>query len=703
MSITRPVALWIGLAWSAVGVVAQQDMGGPDARYALPQSARQALVGMQATVKHGSGAGDFTAILTPDEVAGLQALGFAPRLLPDDQQAPDGGAAAGGWSSYATMRTNFLAYAASYPAIAAYEVLGLTIQGREIFALRISGNVQLEEDEPEVVFLAGHHGDEFAGPEIAHDWALELLDDYGVQPLATGFVDDNEIWVIPLLNPDGHELGTRSNAAGVDLNRDCGFNWDGQGSSSAPWSQIESRGLQAFLVESNITLAVTMHSSGNVFLYPWGFHPNAAPDTAVIQQVGALYANAANYQLKNSWVDYETHGELLDTAYGSMGALCFTAEISNNFAIYSDSYSRNKAGMDAFCAVAGDGLHGLVTDVVSGLPLGAAVTITGNPVRSFSDASLGDVHRLVRPGTYSVTVSANGYQSQTVNGLVVSAGSTTNFAVALVPGGGSHAFAITSVDQRDPNNAHNNVSAPGDALGASDGQACSLGYEGFIVLDLGVGSMLTDGPGDDFTITEALLPGDTEMESYTVFVGDAYSQTTLVGAGLGTTSFDLSGSGVASARYVRIVATADQSPNDPLCGLDLDGLTVLGGGFVDIGPGTGGAFGVPLLAGTGDLTPGGDGFTLSISSVAPNANGILFASLTESVPALNVVGVAFHVGVPWALELPLLVDGTGALSFGGTIDVSLSGLDIATQALWSDASGPAGVATGTNGLRLEIP
>ncbi|MHC4846773.1 MAG: M14 family zinc carboxypeptidase [Planctomycetota bacterium] len=672
-------------------------------RYLVPREARDVLVGMKATVHHGSNGGDYTADLTAEQAALLRHHGWQPTLLPDSGQ---GAQEAGGWTSYAQMRSDYLAYAAAYPDIAEYRLLGQSVQGRDIFGLRISDNIGLEEDEPEVMFWANIHGDEFASGEIAYDWGMNLLDAYGSDPTATAFVDDNEIWVVPLLNPDGHENGTRNNANNVDLNRDFGWNWDGWGGSPAPFSQPETRVLHDLLLENNVTLSVTMHCSGNVFLYPWCHSPNDSPEEPLIVAVGSLYANAASYTLLNSFADYQTHGELLDVIHGGHGALCYTAEISNSLAQYTNSYNRNAAGMDAFCAVAGKGLAGLVTDAQTGLPLRAAVFVEGSPYPAYTDPVVGDVHRMITAGTYDVTVWANGYQPETVNNVVVPAGGTGSFSVALQPGGGEHAFLVTTVNQRDPSDAFNNLTVASDALGAPDGKACSLAREGFIVLDLGAGHAINDGPGDDFTVTEALVTGDQVFEGYRVFVGDAFVQDTLVGVGVGTTSFDLSGTGVVSTRYMRIVDASSAATNDPLGGVELDALTVLNGidgGFVTIGSGTPGASGTPSLTGSGDLTPAGAGFTLEIEGVAPSANGILFVSATEAGVPLTVAGVAFHVGVPWLAEVPVGVDGSGSLSLPGAIPPALAGLDIVLQALFADATGPSGVATGTNGLKLEIP
>jgi hypothetical protein len=392
--------------------------------------------------------------------------------------------------------------------------------------------------------------------------------------------------------------------------------------------------------------------------------------------------------------------------HGGYGSLCYTPEISLSLPLFDNSYSRNTAGMELFCDQAGTGLHGLVTDAVTGQPLRATVTLAGSPFPAYTDPTLGDVHRLVLPGTYDVTVWANGYLPQTVTGLQVVHGPATDFAVALQPGGDKHAFFVTSINQRDPNNAYTNLTPAAHALGAPDGLACSLGYKGFIVLDMGAGNDIADGPGADFTVTEALVPGDLETERYFVYAGDAYDQDIPIGSAKGTASFDLAGSGVATTRWLRIVSGSPQPEDAPLAGLELDGVTILhgiGGAFVDIGPGTAGASGTPSLSGSGDLIPGGAGFTLQISDVAPGASGVMSVGLDEAAVPFTVQGVAFYLDVPWLVEIPLVVDANGSSSLPGTVSAAMAGLDIALQCLWADATGQTGVATGTNGLRLEIP
>jgi hypothetical protein len=545
--------------------------------YRVPIEARAELASLKLSPRHERIEGDYVVALTAAQVAHLERCGFWPEEL--ERLIPVGGPPIDCYSSYAEIYADFRAYALAYPSIAEFVVMGQSVLGRDLFGLHISDNVQLEELEPEVVFWGGIHGDELAAAELGYLYAMDLLDLYAVDPDAKRFVDQNEIWVFPMLNPDGHEAFTRENANGVDLNREFGYNWDGWGGSQAPYSQPESRLVREFLLENNVTLSVTHHNAGALVLYPWGYSPLDVPDTDIIKAVGGQYSSVASYLLLQSWDDYETHGELIDDVYGLHGGLCYTTETAFPCTSFADSYIRNKAGMDAFCNIANGGLRGVVTDAQTGAPVWAAMWLVGNPFPSYTDPALGDVHRLVEPGSYDLVFWAPGYLPKTLAGVTVTSAFAASpaFGVALEQGGNGHAFQVTAANQKDPNNAYAIASVPGQALGPPDGQPVSLGTGGFIVLDMGAGHEITDGPGVDFTVTEALVPGDALPEPYLVYAGDAYETSSLVGAAAGTASFDLAASGLGSASYLKIVDQSTGHPDNAFAGLELDAVTVLNG------------------------------------------------------------------------------------------------------------------------------
>jgi len=547
--------------------------------YRLPPDARQALIEMKATVRHGSLGGDFIAELTPEQVEKLRSWGFEPdQLFASIAEEMEVFRHLGGtdeFHTYDQMRNDFYAYAAAHPDIAQVVALGYSIENRELFAMKISDNVAVEEDEPEVVFWGNIHGNEYTGGELPYLYALYLCNEYGSNPAVTQRVNNNEIWCIPMINPDGRVHGQRNNMNGVDLNRDFGYQWDGWGGSWYPFSQIETRTVREFCLASNITLSTTFHCSGDVVFYQWGYSPKVAPDYGVIFRVGQRYANAATYAFENSWADYETHGELLDFVYGSQGGLCYTVEVSSSSSMVNQTFARNQAGMNIFCDLAGEGLHGSVMDAGTGQPLYAAVWISGSAIPSYTDPELGDLHRLVLPGAYNLKVWANGYVPQTINGVNVSYGAPGQFQAALQLGTGEYAFMVTSANQEDPNNSHNNATHPAYALGAPDGIPASLGSGGFIVLDMGEGHEIVNGPGNDFTVTEAIFAQDPNPETYRVYAGDAYNQNSLIGTATGTASFDLESAGVNSTRYLKIVDASGSSPNLRFAGMDLDAVTVL--------------------------------------------------------------------------------------------------------------------------------
>ncbi|WP_030484584.1 M14 family zinc carboxypeptidase [Nocardioides aequoreus] len=120
-------------------------------------------------------------------------------------------------------------------------VLGRSVRGRPIVAYR-KGN---PEARHHVVLLGQMHGDEPAGPRTVR----AVLDRLRVD-------SDTDLWLVPTMNPDGAARGTRTNARGVDLNR----NWPTSGWRDAdrrpgsrsyrgprPASEPETRVMMRFL------------------------------------------------------------------------------------------------------------------------------------------------------------------------------------------------------------------------------------------------------------------------------------------------------------------------------------------------------------------------------------------------------------------------------------------------------------------------
>lgn len=553
--------------------------------YRVSVEARDVLQTLNVTVRHGKIDGDFAVEMTAEQAEYVSSLGYETipifAMLSDEDRAFRDEPGFRDFHTYTQLINGMIQCAAAYPSIALLVDLGNSVQGRELYAVKLTDNPSVEEDEPEIAFWGNIHGNEYMAGEMPYMYMLYLCQNYGILPEVTEMVNSSEIWCIPMINPDGRVNGQRNNANNVDLNRDFGYNWDGQGSSSSPFSQIESKAVRDLGEMNNLSISISYHCSGDEFYYPWGYFPANAPDYLVLTRVGERYADAANYDMMSSYQSYETHGEILDWAYGCQGGLSYTAEISSSSSQIQTTFDRNRPGMTMYVQFAQEGLQGTVTDSLTGEPLYAMVRIIGNWVPGYTDPQFGDFHRIVTPGTYNLKVWANGYQPKIVNNVQVSLGTPGEFTAELSPGGGEYAFKLVSVNQDDPSNTHLNVTHAPWALGAPDELPSSMGTNGFIVLDMGEGHEICNGAGSDFTVTEVIAPRDQNPESYRVYgsANNAYSQTTLIGNGIGTTSFDLNGCGLDTVRFLKIVDQSGSTPSQPLSGMDLDGVTILNSVF----------------------------------------------------------------------------------------------------------------------------
>ncbi len=154
-----------------------------------------------------------------------------------------------GYHSYTELTTEVAAVAAAHPDIVERFSIGTSYQGRQLWAVKISDNVTVDENEPEVMFDGTHHADEHMATEMTLHILHWLVDGYGVDPRITGIVNSREIWIVFLVNPDGAEYdisgGTfhhwrknrqptpGSTSIGTDLNRNYSYRWGGGGTHTS--------------------------------------------------------------------------------------------------------------------------------------------------------------------------------------------------------------------------------------------------------------------------------------------------------------------------------------------------------------------------------------------------------------------------------------------------------------------------------------
>ncbi len=464
----------------------------------------------------------------------------------------------------------------AFPEICMKTVYGTSYGSRELSALKISDNVEVDENEAEVMFDGGIHGNEVGASENCIRFARDLCCDYNNDEEITDLINNREIWIYVMVNPDGRVNNTRENNNGVDLNRDWGYMWDGWDNSSGAYSQVESKALRSCSFNNQFVIHTSYHSGTEYVSYPWSYRTDTCPDRSHIDYLAALYSESSGYPYldygQGSIGMYPINGSTKDSNYGIMGSVTWSMEISYDKhppeSQIMKYYNYNKPAMISMIEYAGYGLNGKVTDAETDEPVAAAVFVD-DYYPTYTDPEVGDYHKYVGPGTYSITFKANGYKSKTFENITVdSNNSLTTTDVELHPEYGHYIYRTISC--RIPeNNPEDKADTPA-IIGKSDSRNYSIGVHGWIVVDML--SPIRIGPAKEITVHE----GDFDPESYTCYI--SYSMDgpwTSLGQGTGTTKFDFPEDAGDSTRYIKIQDDGDGLPEVTGAGFDLDAISVI--------------------------------------------------------------------------------------------------------------------------------
>jgi predicted deacylase len=343
-----------------------------------------------------------------------------------------------------------------YPNLCRLDTIGKSVNGRLIFALKISVNPVTDGDKPAVFYTSTMHGNETGGFMLMLHLADYILKNYNLIPRVKDLVDSLDIWINPLANPDGtYKAGniislssTRYNANGVDLNRNFPDPLD---ASIVP--QKETVDMIKFLRKHRFVISANFHSGSEVVNYPWDrWLSKIHADDSWFNNISRAYADTAHvYSGPEYMSDLDngvTRGALWYIVYGGRQDFVtyelqgreVTIELDNQYitpeAQLTLLWQNNFRSLLGYLENAKYGIHGLVRNANTFAPVPAMVFIAGHDKDSsqvFADTITGNFVRLLYPGSWDLTFTATGYNTQTRYDITVAPGEETSLVVDMVP------------------------------------------------------------------------------------------------------------------------------------------------------------------------------------------------------------------------------------------------------------------------------
>ena len=247
--------------------------------------------------------------------------------------------------------------------------IGTSIEGRTIWAFKVSDNPGIDEPEPEVLFTGVTHAREPLGMMNQFYFVQWMCENYTTNALAQYLIDERELWFIPVINPDGyvynetiapngggmHRKNRRDTDCGdgtqrgIDLNRNYGYEWGADNSGSSPnpcsstfrgdsaFSEPETQAVRDFILAHEFSNVLHYHSYSNVLIHSWGDGtlPDE-PDLTTIREIGWEMSKYNGYQVGTGYetIGYGVNGDAVDWTYGDAGLISYTPEVGS----YQDNF-----------------------------------------------------------------------------------------------------------------------------------------------------------------------------------------------------------------------------------------------------------------------------------------------------------------------------------------------------------------------------
>lgn len=356
------------------------------------------------------------------------------------------------YPTYAVYLEMMQNYAQNYPTLCKMDTIGYSVYGRPIINMTISDNVGVDEDEPEFWWSSTMHGDETSGWYFLIRLVDDLLTKYGTDPQITNLVNNVEIYISPNTNPDGtfyrSNDGTsianarRYNYNSVDLNRNFPFVTNTASHTAQYPNEPEITMMTAYADAHNFVMSANCHGGDECMNYPWdedgwthARHPN--PDDSwweyvswmFVDTVHAINANRFTGPSDVSGSNGVTKGsEWYSIDGGRQDYMNYYKHIKETTVEFTTTKLLGTEYLDTYWGYYRKsilnyteqvlyGFRGIVTDGCTNQPLSGVQVFINNHdadgTEVYTADPVGDYHRPIYAGTYSVTFSKEGYTSQT--------------------------------------------------------------------------------------------------------------------------------------------------------------------------------------------------------------------------------------------------------------------------------------------------
>jgi carboxypeptidase T len=293
----------------------------------------------------------------------LRTMGYDVEQLYETERflSTFGAAASGaGYHNFQSLEDDLRRLADSAPEIAELREIGRSVEGRPIWALRIG---ERKNSARKVLFLGCHHAREWLAVEVPYLLAEHLVSHANQDPIKQ-WLTQGEVWVAPMVNPDGHEYSRdqyrlwrknrRKNpdgSVGVDPNRNYGYMWgtaNNDTTSHVPadntyigpkaFSEPETQAVRDLIAREHFGGLLTYHSFSQLILYPWGYTNDPIVDPGDHEEIVTVATrmqelirgvHGAVYEAQQAWHIYSqpVAGDTCDWAYGTYHIPAFTIEL----------------------------------------------------------------------------------------------------------------------------------------------------------------------------------------------------------------------------------------------------------------------------------------------------------------------------------------------------------------------------------------